>query len=112
MVSCLLLCATIFRGLVLALAGSGGLVLERLVSLADVLLSRHRAPCLRSACAEVCLEDAACWPLRVGEERGVVGSALGHDPHLRGGDLHYGRKLYSDFNTACLLSLSCCLLLV
>ena len=74
----------------LARAGLVVLVLEGLVRRVDVLGSRHRAPCLRSACAEVCLEDAACWPLRVGEERGVVGSALGHDPHLRGGDVHYG----------------------
>ena len=36
------------------------------------------------------LEDAACWPLWVGNERGVVGVALGHDLHLRWVDIHYG----------------------
>ena len=77
-------------GLVLVLAGSGVLVLEGPVRRVDILGSEHRAPCPRSACAEVCLEDAARSPLRVGEERGVVGSALGHDCHLRGGDVHYG----------------------
>ena len=32
----------------------------------------------------------ACWPLRVGKGRGVVGVALGHDLHLRWGDVYYG----------------------
>ena len=31
-----------------------------------VLGSWHRAACFRNACAEVCLEDAARWPLRNG----------------------------------------------
>ena len=47
-------------------------------------------PAFVAHAAEVCLEDAAAWPLRIGEERCVVGSALDHDPHLRGGDVHYG----------------------
>ena len=53
-------------------------------------VSKSLGPGLRSACAEVRLEDAACWPLRVRRERGVVGVALGHDLHLRWGDLYYG----------------------
>ena len=36
------------------------------------------------------MEDAACWPLRVGKERGVVGVTLGHDVHLRWGNVYYG----------------------
>ena len=74
----------------LAPAGPGVLALEGFVRGVDVLGPRHVAPCLRSTCAEVCLEDVACWPLLVGEERGVVGVALGHDPHLCWGDIHYG----------------------
>ena len=74
----------------LARAGPGVLVLESLVCRVDVLGSRHFATYLRSACAEVCLEDAACWSLRVGKERGVVGAALGHDLHVRRGDVYYG----------------------
>ena len=65
-------------------------VWESLVRRVDVLGPRHLAPCLGSTCAEVCLEDAACWPLRVGVKRGVVGAALGHDPHLRWGDVYDG----------------------
>ena len=60
-------------------AGSEVLVLKSLVRRVDVLGSRHRAPCLCSACAEVCLEEAACWLLRVRKDLGVVGSALGHE---------------------------------
>ena len=71
-------------------AGVGVLAPESLVRCVDVLGPRHVAPCLRSACAEVRLEDAACWPLRGGKERGVVGVALGHDLHLRWGDVYYG----------------------
>ena len=77
-------------GLVLGWAVPGVLVLEGLVSLVNILGSWHRAPCFRGACAEVCLEDAARSPLRVGEERGVVGSALRHDSHRCGGGLYYG----------------------
>ena len=65
-------------------------VLESLVRCVDVLGSGRFAPCLRSPCAEVWLEDAACWPLQVGKERGMVGAALGHDLHLRRGDVYYG----------------------
>ena len=78
----------------LARSGPGMLALESLVRRVDVLGPRHVAPCLRSACAEVRFEDAACWPLSislwVGKERSVVGVALGHDLHLRWGDIHYG----------------------
>ena len=81
--------AAVVGGLVLILAGSGMLVLEGLVRRVDILGSRHREPCLRSACAEVCFQDAACWPLRVGEERSVGGSAPEHDPHVCVGDVHY-----------------------
>ena len=77
-------------GLVLAPAGPGVLALEGLVRRVDVLGPRNVAPCLRSACAEVRLEDAACWPLWVGKERGVVAVALGHDPHLCWSEIHYG----------------------
>ena len=77
-------------GLLLARARSGVLAPESLVRRVDVLGPRHVAPCLCSACAEVRLEDAACWPLRVRNERGVVGVALGHDLHLRWGDVNYG----------------------
>ena len=66
------------------------LALEGLVRRVDILGSWEHAPCLRNACAKPCLEDAARWPLRVREEQGLVGSALSHDPHLRGGDVHYG----------------------
>ena len=66
------------------------LALEGLVRRVDVLGLSHVVPCLRSACTEVRLEDAACWPLWVGKERGVVGVALGHDLHLCLGDIHYG----------------------
>ena len=76
--------------LVLARAGSGVLAPESLVRRVDVLGPRHVAPCLGSACAEVRLEDAACWPLRVRRERGVVEVALGHDLHLCWGDVNYG----------------------
>ena len=62
--------------------GPGVLALEACVRRVEVLGPRHVAPCLRSTCAEVRLEDVACWPLWVGKERGVVGVALGHDPHL------------------------------
>ena len=78
-----------FWGLVLARAGLGMLAPESLVRRVDVLGPRRFAPCLRSACAEVRLEDVACWPLRVGKKRGVVGVARGHDPHLRWGDVYY-----------------------
>ena len=61
-----------------AQAGPGVLALEGCVRRVDVLGPRHVAPCLRSTCAEVCLEDVACRPLWVGKERGVVGVALGH----------------------------------
>ena len=74
----------------LALAGPGVLVLESLLRRVDVLGSRYFAPCLGSACAEVCLEDAACWPLRVRKEQAVVGAVLGHDLHLRRGDVYLG----------------------
>ena len=53
-------------------------------------LGRQFAPCLCSACAEVCLEHAGCWPLQVVKERGLVGAALSHDLHLRWGDVYYG----------------------
>ena len=43
----------------LARAGPGVLVMGSLVRRDDVLGPRHLVPCLRSACAEVCLEDAA-----------------------------------------------------
>ena len=36
------------------------------------------------------MEDAACWPLRIGKERGVVGAAVGNDLHLRSGIVYYG----------------------
>ena len=74
----------------LAQAGPGVLALEGCVRRVDVLGPRHVAPCLRSTCVEVRLEDVACWPLWVGKERGVVGVALGHDLHLCWGDIHYG----------------------
>ena len=74
----------------LAGAGPGVLALEGCVRRVDFLGPRHVAPCLRSTCAEVRLEDVACWPLWVGKERGVVGVALGHDPRLCWGDIHYG----------------------
>ena len=74
----------------LARAGPGVLALEGCVRRVDVLGPRHVAPCLRSTCAEVRLEDVACRPLWVGKERGVVGVALGHDLHLCWGDIHYG----------------------
>ena len=64
--------------------------MESLVRRVDVFGSRHREPCIRSACPEVCLQDAACGPLWVGKEPGAVGSALGHDPDLRWGDVYYG----------------------
>ena len=86
----LLLCAALVEGLVIVRAGSGVLVLEGLVRLVDILGSCHRAPCLRSAGAEVCFEDAARWPSQVGEERGVVGSSLGHDSHWHGDDANNG----------------------
>ena len=66
----LLLRAVVVGGLVLSWAGPGVLVLESLVRRVDVPGSRHFTPCLRSACAEACLEDAACWPLR-SEENGA-----------------------------------------
>ena len=74
----------------LARAGPGVLAIEGPVRRVDVLGPRHVAPCLRSACAEVRLEDAACWPLWVEKERGVAAVALGQDPHLCWGDIHYG----------------------
>ena len=74
----------------LARAGPGLLALEGFVRRVDVLGPQHVAPCLCSTRAEVRLEDVACWPLWVGEERGVVGVALSHDPHLCWGDIHYG----------------------
>ena len=73
-----------------AQAGPGVLALEGCVRRVDVLGPRHVAPCLRSTCAEVRLEDVACRPLWVGNERGVVGVALGHDLHLCWADIHYG----------------------
>ena len=54
----------------LARAGPGVLALEGFVRRVDVLGPRHVAPCLRSTCAEVRLEDVVCWPLLVGKERG------------------------------------------
>ena len=74
----------------LARVGPGVLALESLVRHVDVLGLWHVTPCLRSACAEVRLEDAACRPLWVGKEQGVVGVALGHDLHLRWGDIYDG----------------------
>ena len=74
----------------LARAGPGVLALEGLVRRVDVLGPRCVALCLRSACAEVRLEAAACWPLWVGKEGGVAGVALGHDLHLCWVDIHYG----------------------
>ena len=49
----------------LARAGQGLLVWKVLYAVSVPSGPRHLAPCLRSACAEICLEDAACWPLRV-----------------------------------------------
>ena len=74
----------------LARAGPGVLALESFVRRVDVVGPRHVAPSLCSTCVEVGLEDMACWPLWVGKELGVVGVALGHDPHLCWGDIHYG----------------------
>ena len=72
----LLLRAAVVGGLVLVRSGWGVLALEGLVRCVDIIGTWHHVPCLRSACAEVCLEDAARWPLPIGEERGVVRSAL------------------------------------
>ena len=73
----LLLCAAVVRGLMLVQAGSGVLVLEGLVSHVDILGTRHRASSLCSTCAEVCLEDAARWPLRVRRGTGRGGLHTG-----------------------------------
>ena len=74
----------------LARAGLGVLALEGFVRRVVVLGPWHVAPCLCSTCAEVRLEDVACWPLWFRKERGVVGVALGHDRHLCWGHIHYG----------------------
>ena len=58
-------------------AGLGVLVSDALVCPVHVLGLWHRTP-------------RCCGPLRVNKEWGVVGSALGHDVYLCGGDLYYG----------------------
>ena len=86
------LLVSIVVGLVLLRAESGVLVLEGFVRRVYILGSWNCAYYFRGACAEICLEDAARWPWRVEEERGVLGFAWGHDCHVSGGDVHYGDR--------------------